>query len=337
MQNERYSRQQRFAAIGIEGQQKIIDSSVAIIGCGALGTLACEILARAGVGHIRLIDRDFVEYSNLQRQSLFTEADAEQRIPKVIAAQHAIAAINSDVEIDAHIADLHAGNVADLLSSVDLIIDACDNFITRHIVNDFACSVGCPWIYAACVGSYACGMNIIPGQTPCLSCIQDELPAAGDSPSCDSGGIIAPAVYAAASRQIAEALKILSGNSEACDKHFWSTDVWQAETRSMDLSKWKYDKCESCGENATHPYLNKSRDVSVQLCGRNGLQITLAQEVDLQKIQTLVGDHFEVGNEYLIRWQTDGITATCFRDGRVIVQGTQEESVARTFIDRWLG
>lgn len=341
MEDNRYSRQQRFAPIGIQGQARIAASSVAIIGCGALGTVACEMLVRAGVGRMRLIDRDFVEYSNLQRQSLFVESDAKQRLPKVIAAAQKLAAINSFVQLETHIADLHAGNIGELLSGVDLIIDACDNFITRHIVNDFACSCSCPWIYAACVGAYACGMTIIPGKTPCLSCIQDELPDIGDSPSCDSAGIIAPAVHAASSRQMAEALKILSGHADACDRQFWSTDVWNNETRSMDLSQWQYAQCTSCGPDATYPYLQQSRDISVQLCGRNGLQITLQQNenknIDLVKLASALHEHILQANEYLIRWQDGDITLTCFRDGRVIVQGTQDETVARSCVDRWLG
>lgn len=337
MSDDRYSRQHRFAPIGERGQQHIETTRVVIVGCGALGSVAAEQLCRAGVAYLRLIDRDFVEWSNLQRQSLYTEADAEKCMPKVIAAEKHLLALNVAVEVDAQIADLHPGNLEELLGDCNLIIDACDNFITRHLINEYACRHKIPWIYAACVGSYACGMTIMPGSTPCLACIQDELPAAGDSPGCDSAGIIAPAVYAASARQIAEALKILSGNVEHISKAFWSTDVWSGETQSLDLSKWKHADCPACGANASYPYSSKARDTSITLCGRDGMQLQLPQSVELAALAQQVKQHLQRSNEYLVRWQDDALIATCFADGRVIVQGSQDEKVVRGFIDRWLG
>ncbi len=337
MQDDRYSRQTRFAGIGEDGQERIAASRVAIVGCGALGSVAAEILCRAGVAYLRIIDRDFVEWSNLQRQSLYTEADAEKSLPKVIAAEKHLLALNISVEVDAHIADLHAENVEELLSDVDLIIDACDNFITRHLINEFACRLQVPWIYAACVGSYACGMTVIPGQTPCLACIQDQLPSAGDSPTCDSSGIIAPAVYAASAHQMSEAFKILSGHLELITAAFWSTDVWSNKQQHIDMGAWRHENCPACSASATFPYSQEKRQTSITLCGRDGMQVQLNKSVDLGSLAQTVKQQLQRSNDYLVRWSDNELVATCFADGRIIVQGSQDENVVRSFIDRWLG
>ena len=337
MNDDRYSRQTRFAAIGQDGQDQIASSRVTIVGCGALGSVAAEMLCRAGVAQLRIIDRDFVEWSNLQRQSLFTEADAEKSIPKVIAAEQHLLGLNISVEVDARIADLHAETVDELLADSDLIIDACYNFITRHLINEFACEHQIPWVYAACVGSYACGMTIIPGQTACFACLQDELPSAGDSPTCDSSGIIAPAVYAASAHQCAEVLKILSGNSDQIDQSFWSWDVWSGTAQSMNLQGLKHADCPACGREPTYPYRNKPNANALTLCGRGGMQIQLSQSIDLDTFAQQVKQQIERSNPYLVRWKDGDLTGTCFADGRVIVQGSQDELIVRAFIDRWVG
>ena len=337
MQDDRYSRQTRFAGIGEDGQQRIQASRVTIVGCGALGSVAAEMLCRAGVAQLRIIDRDFVEWSNLQRQSLFVEADAEKSIPKVIAAEKHLLALNITVEVDAHIADLHAGTVDDLLADSDLIIDACDNFLTRHLINEYACEYQIPWIYAACVGSYACGMTIIPGQTACFACMQDELPGVGDSPTCDSSGIIAPAVYAASARQCAEALKLLAGKPEACSQEFWSWDVWSGQEQRMDLSGLRHDACPACGNAPAYPYRSANENTTISLCGRGGMQLRLERDIDLAAFAQQVKSNLERSNPYLVRWIDGDLTGTCFADGRVIVQGSQDEAIVRAFIDRWVG
>ena len=337
LQDDRYSRQTRFAGIGEAGQARIQASTVTIVGCGALGSVAAEMLCRAGVGRLRIIDRDFVEWSNLQRQSLFTEADAEKCVPKVIAAEQHLLALNISVEIDAHIADLHAESVDGLLAESDLIIDATDNFLTRHLINEYACEHKIPWIYAACVGSYACGMTIIPGQTACFACIQDELPAVGDNPTCDSTGIIAPAVHAASARQCAEALKILAGNANACSTAFWSWDLWNGKTQAMNLGALQHEACPACGSKPTYPYRSAQQQSSISLCGRGGMQIRLERDIDLAAFAQQVKSHLERSNPYLVRWIDGALTGTCFADGRVIVQGSQDEPIVRAFIDRWVG
>lgn len=334
---DRYSRQRRFAAIGDAGQERLGRARAVVLGVGALGTVAAEMLVRAGVGQVRLIDRDFVEASNLQRQSLFTEADARDCLPKAVAAAQHLAAINSGVTLEPMVADLHVGNVRELIAGGDAVIDGTDNFHTRHLLNDACCAAGIPWIYGACVGAYACSMPILPGVTACLACIQDELPAAGDSPTCDSAGIISPAVHLTAAWQGAEALKILSGRTDAVRRTFWSCDLWTGQRQELVVDAWRNPACRACSAQATHPHLNASKPVSIVLCGRDGLQLRLPTSPRLEVLERNLGDQVERANAYLVRWRADGLVGTCFRDGRVIVQGTQDETRARAFCDRWLG
>ena len=334
---ERYSRQIRFAGIGVEGQNRLASSHALIIGCGALGSVASEMLVRAGVGTVTLVDRDFVESSNLQRQSLYTEADAAACTPKAVAAANHLRDLNSAVDIRPVVADCTAENIESLLSGVDVVCDGTDNFQTRHLINDACCALNIPWVYAACVGAYACSWPIIPGETPCFACVQDELPAAGDSPTCDSSGIIAPAVHLAATWQITEVLKILSGNTDQLRKELWASDLWQGTFQRLDLSSWRHDQCSACGTQPSRPFLNAKKQVSITLCGRDGLQITRPAAPDMDRLAQVLAEHIQIANDYLIRWQADELTATCFKDGRIIIQGTQDETRARTFLDRWLG
>lgn len=336
MNDGRYSRQERFAPIGIAGQARLSHARVAIIGCGALGTAIAEQLCRAGVGFLRLIDRDFVEWSNLQRQSLFSEDDARSSAPKAVAAAERLRAINSTCVIEPLVEDLRAANAERLLAGVDLVLDGCDNFPTRHLVNEVCCKQGTPWIYGACVGSYGLSVAILPGQTPCLRCLQDELPGAGETPTCDTAGIIPPAVQMVAAWQVAEALKLLTGDLAAVRRELWASDLWRGTFQRLRLDQWRQPGCAVCGATPTYPLLSAGDDAAVVLCGRDAVQLRRGA-VELSELARRLGPALVLANEYLVRWQDGGVTATCFRDGRVLVQGVSDASSARTFCDGWLG
>ncbi len=333
--DDRYSRQTRFTPIGSGGQQRLEQATVAVLGCGALGSVCAEMLVRAGVGTVRLIDRDFVEYSNLQRQSLYTEDDAARCHPKATAAARQLAHYNSGIKIEPHIADCNAQTIDALLTGVDLVCDGCDNFQTRHLLNDWCNSTKTPWIYAACVGSFACCLPMLPEQTPCLACLQDELPGPGDNPTCDSSGIIAPAVHQAALWQVSWALKFFTTGT--MEPLYSSADIWEHSISQHNMSKWMNPDCLSCGTAATRPYLQHTAHDNIVLCGRGGLQLQRHKIAHLDALTQQLGTHVVTSNEYLVRWSDNNLTATCFRDGRVIIQGTQDEIQARAFCDKWLG
>jgi len=334
--DDRYSRQVRFAPIGTQGQARLTKARVAVIGCGALGTAIAEQLCRAGVGFLRLIDRDFVEWSNLQRQSLFSEDDARRSAPKAVAAAERLRAINSTGVIEPLVEDLRAANAERLLAGVDLVLDGCDNFPTRHLVNEVCCKHRTPWIYGACVGSYGLSVAIIPGRTPCLRCLQDELPGAGETPTCDTAGIISPAVQLVAAWQVAEALKLLTGDIAAVRRELWASDLWRGTFQRLRLDQWRQPGCAVCGDAPTYPLLSAGDDAAVVLCGRDAVQLRRGA-VELSALAGRLGPALVLANDYLVRWRDGGATATCFRDGRVIVQGVSDAIAARALCDRWLG
>ena len=244
--NERYSRQILFREIGKAGQEKLLNSRVLLVGCGALGASHAEMLARAGVGDLRIVDRDFVEFTNLQRQTLYSEQDARDRLPKAIAAKNRIAAINSETKVEAIIADVNHSNIEGLLKDRDLVIDGTDNFQVRYLVNDACVKLGIPWIYGAAVSSYGATMTIIPGETPCLRCIFEEMPGAGSSPTCDTAGVIMPIISSVSAVQVSEALKILTGQKQALHRSLMQIDVWQNDWRKIKLAG-PVEDCKTCG------------------------------------------------------------------------------------------
>jgi molybdopterin/thiamine biosynthesis adenylyltransferase len=337
MDDERWSRQVRYAPIGVEGQRRLAAARVAVLGCGALGCAAAEQLARAGVGMLRLIDRDFVEPSNLQRQCLYTEADAAAASAKAVAAAARLRERWAGGQYEPHVVHVHAGNIEALLDGCDLVIDGADNFPLRHLVNEACCKAGRPWVHAACVGGYALSFAILPGETACLRCLQDELPAAGDGPTCDSAGIIPPAVQLAASWQVAEALKILVGDRAAVRRQLWASDLWTGRFQRLDLRRARDPACAACGPHATYPALQTTEAGGVVLCGRDGVQIPGRGPVDLASISRRLGVSLLTVNGWLLRWRDGALHGTLFRDGRVIVQGTADPARARGFADRWLG
>lgn len=330
---DRYSRQVRFAPIGAAGQARLRAARVAVVGVGALGTVVAEQLARAGVGLLRLIDRDFVEPSNLNRQSLYDEADARACLPKAVAAARRLALINAEVALEPLVAEVGPRSAERLLAGVDLVLDGGDSFRLRHLVNEACCRSRIPWVYGACVGAYGCSLPITPGQGPCLACLQDVLPDAGDTPTCDTAGIIAPAAHLVAAWQVAEALKLLTG--AAPRRELWACDLWAGRFQRLALADARDPACRACGERADFPYLSAPADPTVVLCGREAVQVTRAQPCDLAALAARV--QAALANDHLVRWHDGETQLTAFRDGRVVVQGVTTPEAARALVDRWLG
>jgi adenylyltransferase/sulfurtransferase len=333
-ERERYSRQILFAGIGEQGQQCLLDARVAIAGCGALGSFQAGALARAGVGFLRIIDRDYVELSNLQRQWLFDECDAEQGLPKAVAAERKIAGINGGVRVEAAVADLTPANVEDLLGGVDLILDGTDNFETRYLINDFAVERGVPWVYGAAVGSYGITMPVVPGKTACLRCIYPDPPA-GAQPTCETAGVLGSATALIASLQVSEAIKILRGAGPS--GRITTADVWTGEIRQVAQPGPVRD-CPACGLRE-FPYLSGERRAPVSLCGHNAVQIhERSRPLELQELARRLAPLGPVrANEFALRFEAAPYLLTIFPDGRAIIKGTTDVGVARSLYARYVG
>jgi molybdopterin/thiamine biosynthesis adenylyltransferase len=337
--NERYSRQILFTEIGREGQQKLLDARVLIVGCGALGASHAEMLSRAGVGHIRIVDRDFVEFTNLQRQTLFKERDAADRLPKAIAARERIGEINSEVDVDAIVADVNQSNVEQLIDGVDLVLDGTDNFQVRYLLNDACVKHAKAWIYGAAVSSYGTTMTIIPGETPCLRCIFEDMPDAGSAPTCDTAGVIMPIIATVSATQVSEAIKLLVGNHGALHRSLMQFDVWQNDRHAIKLGAPNPD-CPTCGLHRYEFLDAESQEFAAVLCGRNAVQIAPPNgtTIDLESFAVRVAHLGDVKqNEYLVRFNEGENEITVFRDGRAIVKGTDDVSVARSLYARYIG
>ncbi|HEX4998680.1 MAG TPA: ThiF family adenylyltransferase [Terriglobia bacterium] len=336
--DDRYSRQERFAPIGPAGQARIQSSRVAIIGLGALGSVAADQMARAGVGYLRLVDRDFVELSNLQRQSLYDEDDVRANLPKAVAAQRRLARINSSVRIEAVVDDVNATTVEDIIDGVDLVLDGLDNFETRFTLNDACAKRSCPWIYAAAVGSSGVEMPILPGRTPCLRCFVENLPAPGSSPTCDTAGVIAPITHVIASIQVADALRILSGQLEPRDIRLVSYDAWSGAFRRIDGGAPSKD-CPVCA-GGRYDYLAATALRAVTLCGRNAVQLipSVKADLDFLSISRAVSAFGPVEfNDFLLQCTAEPYRLTLFKDGRAIVRGTEEAALARSLYSKMIG
>ncbi|SDJ68934.1 thiazole biosynthesis adenylyltransferase ThiF [Sediminibacillus albus] len=334
----RYSRQELFAPIGKMGQAKIRKKHVLIIGAGALGTSSAESLVRAGIGKLTIVDRDYVEWSNLQRQQLYSEEDAAQKVPKAVAAENRLRQINSEVEIQSYIIDISVEEIEQLISGIDLIIDATDNFDIRMIINDVSQKFSIPWIYGACVGSYGLSYTILPGVTPCLHCLLETVPMGGAT--CETAGIINPAVQMVASYQLTEALKILVEDDAALSNKLVSFDLWNNQQTAINVDKVKKEKCLSCGPEPTYPYLDyTNRTKTAVLCGRDTVQIRPSQrsEPDLEKYAALLskqGRQVSM-NPFLLSFMVEEYRLVLFLDGRVLVHGTSDISKARTIYHRY--
>lgn len=337
--NERYSRQILFREIGREGQEKLIKSRVLLVGCGALGAAHAEMLARAGVGKLRIVDRDFVEFTNLQRQTLFKESDATERLPKAIAAKTRIAEINSEIDVEAIVADVNNSNIESLIDGCDLVVDGTDNFQVRYLVNDACVKNGVTWIYGAAVSSYGTTMTIRPGVTPCLRCIFDEMPDAGSSPTCDTSGVIMPIIATVSATQVAEALKLLVDDIDSLHSSLMQFDVWANDRQRIKLGPPNTD-CKCCGQKIFEFLDAESGEFSAVLCGRNAVQIAPPRPVrlDLEKLAERLGSLGDVKqNEYLVRFSSGEHEVTVFADGRAIVKGADDVTIARTIYSRYIG
>jgi adenylyltransferase/sulfurtransferase len=331
---ERYSRQILFAGIGERGQEALLGAHAVIAGCGALGSFHAVALARAGVGRLTLIDRDYVEPSNLHRQWLFEEEDAAEALPKAAAAARRLARINSSIRVDARIADLTPENAGELLGGADVILDGTDNFETRYLINDFAVSRGTPWIYGAAVGSYGLTMPVIPGHGPCLRCVYPEPPA-GAQPTCETAGVLNVIVSSVASIQVADALRLLTGTP--LPPRITTFDLWKGGIRQIDAPD-RDPECPTCARRE-FPYMEPGRRPPVALCGRDAVQISdIDRPLDLVELKARLEPLGRVrANEFALRFQIDGYELTVFADGRAIVKGTADTGIARSLYARYVG
>ncbi len=334
----RYSRQELFAPIGPQGQRRISQSRVLLVGCGALGTHLAEFCVRAGVGELTIIDRDIIEESNLQRQGLFTEDDLWQALPKAEAARRRLAAVNGQAQINAVVGEFSAANALDLARGRTLILDGTDNFETRFIINDAAIKLGVPWIYAACVGATAAAMAVLPGSTACLKCLLEELPGAGGE-TCDTAGVVMPAVLAAVALAGAEALKILSGACDATTKKLVTHDLWTGARAQLDASRPRAD-CPACVRRELVHLEGGGVARAAFLCGRNSVQVRPAAagfdfaqaRKGLERAAKPVAT-----NEFLVRVSFEGSEVTLFADGRALVHGTDDVARAKSLYARLVG
>ncbi|MEQ1763440.1 MAG: ThiF family adenylyltransferase [Pyrinomonadaceae bacterium] len=337
--NERYSRQILFKEIGKEGQERLLNSRVLLVGAGALGASHAEMLARAGVGKLRIVDRDFVEFTNLQRQTLYKEQDAIDRLPKAIAAKGRIAEINSDITVEEHVADVNNSNIESLIEGCDLVIDGTDNFQVRYLVNDACVKHDTPWIYGAAVSSYGTTMTVIPGETPCLRCVFEEMPDAGSAPTCETAGVIMPIISSIAAVQVAEAIKLLTGNRKALHRSLMQIDVWQNDWRKIKLAGPNPD-CIACGKREFEFLDAESQEFAAVLCGRDAVQIAPPNttKIDLKALAEKLTPLGDVRvNEYLLRFSHNGTELTVFTDGRAIIKGTDDISAARSLYAKYVG
>jgi adenylyltransferase/sulfurtransferase len=336
--DDRYSRQVLFGPIGNLGQKRLAAGRIAIVGCGATGSALAALLARAGVGFIRIIDRDYVESSNLQRQSLFSESDAAESLPKAIAAARAIAAFNSQIKVEPHVADLVPGNAVTLLADVDVILDGTDNFETRYLVNDFAVQNARPWIYSAAVGSYAVTLNVLPGTTACLSCLFPDSPT-GTVETCETSGILNSAVNLVASIAATETIKLLVGGPDhpALRKTLLSHDVWNNQHAEISAAHPR-NSCRAC-DARDFIHLRGEARPHITLCGRNSVQIhEQHRPIDFTEMTARLEPHGAVRhNAFVLKFWHDPFEMTLFPDGRAIIKGTTDTGIARSLYARYVG
>lgn len=335
MSDGRHSRQERFAPIGVPGQERLRAARALVVGVGALGSAAAELLCRAGVGALRLVDRDVVELSNLQRQALYVQADAEAGRPKAHAAAAHLAAIDPACRVEAIAGELNAASAAALVAGCDVVVDGLDNFPARHVLNEACCRAGIPWIHGAVLGAYGTCLPVLPGETACLRCLQDEVPSAADNPTCDTAGVIGPAVRLVAAWQAGEALKVLVGDRTAVRRELWSCDLWANRFQRLRIPR--DPACRACGVHADHPALAAGDEPAIVLCGRQAVQVRRPPPGDLARLAARLGAAVVTANEVFVRFRDGQALATCFADGRVLVQGVDDPLRARALCDRWLG
>jgi molybdopterin/thiamine biosynthesis adenylyltransferase len=326
-----------FQPLGREGQERLAASRAVLVGCGAIGAAVANLLVRSGIGRLRILDRDFVEPSNLQRQALFDEQDAHEALPKAIAAERKLHAINSEVQVEGIVADLSPRNAVELLSGFPLILDGTDNFETRFLINDLAVKTGTPWIYAAAVASYGVSMTVLPGQSACLSCLLDSAAGLGLEETCDTIGVLGPIVNLIASLEVAEALKLLSGRAAALHGRLVSCDVWSGRFQSVQPER--NPQCPVCAGHE-FSYLSGKAQPHISMCGRDSVQIhERSRSLDLKSLQErLAATIPDVRqNGFLLRFHIPPYEMTVFSDGRAILKGTKDPAVARSLYAKYIG
>jgi len=338
---ERYARQMRFAPMGEEGQRRLLAARVLVVGCGALGSVLASTLARAGVGTLRLVDRDFLELSNLQRQTLYDEADVASGLPKAIVAQQRLRRINSEITIEAQVVDVTPRNIGMLVDQMDLIMDGTDNFETRYLLNDAALRWSVPWIHGGCLGAIGQTMTILPGETPCFRCVHPEPPPPGTAETCDTAGILGPIVNVVASVQSCEALKVLAGQRAAVCRELQVFELWENRLRQIKLDALRQRaECPACGQRKFEWLTGERGSHTAALCGRNAVQLSFPERMTLSLAhlqQRLQGVGQVMRNAYLLRLSVPPHEITLFADGRAIVTGTEDIAEAKTLYARYIG
>jgi molybdopterin-synthase adenylyltransferase len=339
---ERYSRQMRFAGIGETGQRKLLESRVTLCGCGALGTVLANALVRAGVGHVRIVDRDFIETHNLQRQILFDENDVAESLPKAEAAARKLRMVNSSVTVEPVVTDIDRTNIEELCKDADLILDGTDNFEVRYLINDVAVKLGKPWVYGGSIGSHGQTMTILPGQTPCLRCVFEAAPAPGEAGTCETAGVLGPIVSIVASFQAAEAFKILTGQLDRVNRDLIYVDVWENITRRIKVAPLlgKVD-CPCCGRRRFEWLEGEQGSQTTSLCGRNAVQVAHRLPAKLN-FEEMARHLREMGgevsfNRFMLKFGAESYEFTVFPDGRAIIKGTSDLDKARTLYAKYIG
>ncbi len=339
----RYSRQILFEGIGVEGQRRLGGSRVVLIGCGALGTVLANTLVRAGVGFLRICDRDYIERDNLQRQVLFDEEDLAANLPKAVAATAKLRKINSEVTVEAIVEDVNASNIERLALGADLLLDGTDNFETRFLINDLAVKSGRPWVYGAVVGATGLSMTIIPHDTPCLRCVFEEAPPPELSPTCDTAGVLGTVVNLVAALQATEAIKLLTGRTQEINRSLVHVDIWQARFANMKMGSTREKGDCPCCQRGEFPFLSGERgSATTTLCGREAVQVSRRDPgtIDLTALAAKLAPAATGAvrqNEFLLRVAIDGYDMTVFPDGRAIIKGTDDPDKARSLVAKYLG
>jgi len=343
---ERYSRQMRFPGLGKAGQEKLMASRVTLCGCGALGTVLANILGRAGVGFLRIIDRDFVEPSNLQRQVLFDESDVTSNMPKAEAAAVKLRQINSSITVEPIVADIDRTNIEDFAKGADILLDGSDNFEIRYLINDVAIKHNLPWVYGGAVGSQGMSMTIVPGETPCLRCVFEAVPAAGEVGTCETAGVLASTVNIVASYQATEAIKLLSGNKDAINKELLTLDVWENTQRRVKIAplKGRKGECPCCAKRSFEWLDGAHGTQTTTLCGRNAVQVSHRSggKLNFDQLASVLRESGKVTfNKFLMKFDLvekgDAFEFTVFPDGRAIIKGTADTDRARTLYAKYIG
>ncbi len=333
---DRYSRQILFSGIGTEGQRKLGNSSVVIIGCGALGTIIATSLVRAGVGKVRIIDRDFIEYHNLQRQVLFDEDDVKNQLPKAIAAERHLKKVNSSIEIEGIVADVNYTNIERFVQGADVILDGLDNFETRFLINDVSLKLKIPWVFGGAISTSGTTMTIIPGETPCFRCFLANPPDVGRVPTCDTVGVIGPVPFIVGSIQSAEAMKVLVGAKEI-NRNIIVFDVWYGSFHNLKVDARQ--DCPPC--QGRYEFLEGRVGVkTTTLCGQNAVQVlnTKVSSLSLEELATRLKPVGEVSyNEFMLRFTVDDNEMVVFPDGRAIVKNTTDEVLAKGLYAKYIG